>query len=380
LEDGLSFESGNKKFKGKLGGRIDLDVAAFSEDSEVRTVPGIGDIPAGTEFRRARLSLQGEYRSSLPAFYKVEVDFGVAKVINHDESSITATGAVMGTPSYMSPEQAAELAAYAGLDWLNLPGRTNTLVFGVYTYRTPAKMLTTFAPILVTLGNKLATSIHQGVQIEMLIFRSYESALTALEDGRLNFMRMGPSSYVQIKARSPTVDLLVSQKHAEPLTVAIFTRTNSGINGLADLLGKSFAFGDTNSTTGNYVAKRLLRSQGLHGADFVRYDYLETHADVMDAVDQGEFDAGAVNLDLVKKRPQFKTIGTNSLTNLGLCWVAGPSLAAPFKNKLPHCFLLMNNSSVLTNLESKVTGFMRLDDSAFDELREMMKEADNFSE
>ncbi len=83
-KDGLNFESGDKKFKGKFGGRIDLDAAVFSEDSDVRSIPGIGDIPAGTEFRRARLSLEGEYRFSAPAFYKVELDFAEADVAFKD--------------------------------------------------------------------------------------------------------------------------------------------------------------------------------------------------------------------------------------------------------------------------------------------------------
>jgi len=34
-------------------------------------------------------------------------DFGVAKVMGHEASNLTASGAIMGTPSYMPPEQAA---------------------------------------------------------------------------------------------------------------------------------------------------------------------------------------------------------------------------------------------------------------------------------
>lgn len=84
-KNGLSFETGDKKtFKGKLGGRVQLDLASFSEDDDVESVPGIGDLPAGVEFRRVRLALEGEYAASLPAFYKVELDFAEAEVAFKD--------------------------------------------------------------------------------------------------------------------------------------------------------------------------------------------------------------------------------------------------------------------------------------------------------
>jgi len=73
-KDGLEFQSADKKtFKGKIGGRLHLDVASFSQDDDSETQ--VGDIPAGAEFRRARLSVEGEIGVALPTFFKVEVDF-----------------------------------------------------------------------------------------------------------------------------------------------------------------------------------------------------------------------------------------------------------------------------------------------------------------
>jgi phosphate-selective porin OprO/OprP len=72
-KDGLNFQSADGKFKGKLGGRIHLDAASFSEDNDVEDL--VGDIPAAAEFRRARLSFEGEFGLNTPLFFKTEYDF-----------------------------------------------------------------------------------------------------------------------------------------------------------------------------------------------------------------------------------------------------------------------------------------------------------------
>src|SRR5262245_10920724 len=66
-KDGITFQSADKKFKGKLGGRLQFDMASFSEDDDAEAM--VGDIPAAAEFRRVRLSLEGEIALALPTFY-----------------------------------------------------------------------------------------------------------------------------------------------------------------------------------------------------------------------------------------------------------------------------------------------------------------------
>jgi ABC-type phosphate/phosphonate transport system substrate-binding protein len=275
---------------------------------------------------------------------------------------------------------AAELDAYAGLDWLNLPGPTNRITFGVYVYTKPGRMLRTFAPILLTLGNELASSLDERVEIDFLIFRSYESAFAAFEEGRIDFGRMGPSSYVQLKARDPRIELLASQIHTEPLTLAIFTRMDSSIEDLPDLRGKSFAFGDKFSTTGRYVPMWVLFQAGLRLADLTNHVHLQSQAEVIAAVSTNAFDAGAANLDLVRRDPNLKVIATFPLKDLGLCWVAGPSVEARLTRRLRERMLATSDPTVFTNLESKVVGFQLLDDSLFNPLRGMMRQGDAFLE
>ena len=58
-KDGLNFQSADgKTFKGKIGGRIQYDVAGFDESDAVRSL--VGHTPVSTEFRRARLYTSGE--------------------------------------------------------------------------------------------------------------------------------------------------------------------------------------------------------------------------------------------------------------------------------------------------------------------------------
>jgi len=73
-KDGLNFESGDgKTFKGKIGGRIQYDIAGFSQDADTRDVTGDADI--STEFRRARLYTSGEINEGVPVYYILQIDF-----------------------------------------------------------------------------------------------------------------------------------------------------------------------------------------------------------------------------------------------------------------------------------------------------------------
>jgi phosphate-selective porin OprO/OprP len=83
--DGLALETRDKKtFTGRLGGRIDLDIAGFDEDGDLDPVIG-DDSQAGVEFRRARISLEGQIGTALPALYKLEMDFaGDSRAVDRD--------------------------------------------------------------------------------------------------------------------------------------------------------------------------------------------------------------------------------------------------------------------------------------------------------
>jgi len=75
-KDGLRFESADKKYKFKLGGRIHYDGQFFDPDDETKTAveTGTNRIEDGTELRRARLELSGEVADKVD--WALALDFG----------------------------------------------------------------------------------------------------------------------------------------------------------------------------------------------------------------------------------------------------------------------------------------------------------------
>lgn len=83
-DNGLKFESGDgKTFKGTFGGRIQMDAAAYSADDDIKAITE-DSFDSAVEFRRARLHTTGEFSSSTPVAYKLEVDFAGDEVALKD--------------------------------------------------------------------------------------------------------------------------------------------------------------------------------------------------------------------------------------------------------------------------------------------------------
>ncbi len=70
-KDGLRFETQDKKFKFRVGGRLHNDWAFFDQDRDLERV--FGDEEDGTEFRRARIDIRGEIYDSV--VFREEYDF-----------------------------------------------------------------------------------------------------------------------------------------------------------------------------------------------------------------------------------------------------------------------------------------------------------------
>src|SRR5437868_15309760 len=91
-------------------------------------------------------------------------DFGLAKKL--DETSQTQSGAVMGTPSYMAPEQAEAKKAVGPLADVYALG---AILYDCLTGRPPFKAATSFATILQAVSQESVppTQVNAKVPLEL---------------------------------------------------------------------------------------------------------------------------------------------------------------------------------------------------------------------
>ena len=187
------------------------------------------------------------------------------------------------------------------------PSFAENITFGIYTSDKPTSMYQKFKPIIDYLQDRI-TQNGSNVTIKMKIFPSYTAAVDALVGGNVDFVRFGPASYIMVKERNEDVRLLVMEhKNNQKKFYGVFiAATKSPVTSIDELKGKSFAFGDRNSTIGRYLSQAELVKAGIRSADLSKYDYLGRHDKVALAVAVGNYDAGVVKENTYKKYSDSK--------------------------------------------------------------------------
>jgi len=134
-----------------------------------------------------------------------------------------------------------------------------------------------------------------GMEVQPFVATDYTGVVEALRVNKLDIAFLTPASYVLAKNEANVKVVLKSERKGIPfLYAAIITRADSGIKTLDDLRGKSFAFGDSLSTTGNIIPRRMFKERGIDPVrDFKQVLYSGGHDATVLAVLNRKVDAGA---------------------------------------------------------------------------------------
>lgn len=224
------------------------------------------------------------------------------------------------------------------------------LTFGLYQTDKATEMYRKFMPMLEAVQEGAGRRMNRDVEVELRIFRSYEEGIAALATGKVDFVRFGPASYVLAKQRNKNVHLIAMEqkKGKTRFKGLIVAHKDSGIETLADLKGKRFAFGDQNSTIGRYLAQEQLVNAGLFARKLSGYEYLDRHDKVARAVQLGDFDAGSIKESTFKKMNEDGSLVViQSFDNVTKPWIAREGLGADVGAALTQTLVSLDDADAL---------------------------------
>jgi phosphonate transport system substrate-binding protein len=249
------------------------------------------------------------------------------------------------------------------------------LNFGVYSSNKPSAMVKIFKPTLKELEERMSVKLDREVDIRMQIAKDYDQGIAHLTNGKVDFSRFGPASYIEAKRVNQDLKILAveNKKNAKVFYGIIAVHNDSDINDIRQLKGKSFAFGDEGSTIGRFLSQLYLEKNGIRASNLSNYEYLGRHDKVGTAVGAGSFDAGALNEStfkkLIDKGEPIRELAR--FPNVTKPWIARSGLDPEIYAALRDSLLEITNTAALKGL--KVDGFLQGDDEDYRDIRIAME-------
>jgi phosphonate transport system substrate-binding protein len=139
-----------------------------------------------------------------------------------------------------------------------------------------------------------------GMPVRLIIPTNYNATVEGIGNGSLDVAYFGGLTYVQAHVRYGATPL-VQRDVDRQFHSLLITRTSTGISSLKDLQGKTFCFGDINSTSGHMFPYLAMKNVGiLPDKNLKSYRYTGSHAATAQAVAMGACDAGSLDETVYK--------------------------------------------------------------------------------
>lgn len=298
------------------------------------------------------------------------------------EKSPDFTGGAAKSALGSTAKLVGAVLAVSLLPGLSAAQAETTLIFGAYTSEKPSAMVQRLRPSLNEVAKAMSEILGEDIKIKTEIVRTYEDGVARIVDGKVDFMRLGPASYVVAKGQNPGLEVLAMEsKRGQKQNMGIIcVRTDSDISDVTQLKQRSFAFGSSKSTLGRYFAQLTLMDAGLFASDFSRYQYLGRHDKVGRAVGSGLFDAGALEETTFQKLVS-QGVPVRAIASYGAAtkaWVARANLNRRIEDALRQALLGLDSPTALKAL--RFGGFLEGSDADFDPIRAAIEQNPRFFE
>ena len=160
----------------------------------------------------------------------------------------------------------------------------------------------------------------------------------------------GGFTYVQANLRSGGKATPLVQRAEDEQFKSVFITTDASIQKLADLKGKTLAFGSESSTSGHLMPRSFLLGAGVDpDKDLRRIAFSGAHDATVKAVEGGQVSAGALNISVWEKMVAEKRVDTAKVrvffTTPGYFdynWTVHADMDAAMKKKIVDAFVSLN--------------------------------------
>ena len=190
------------------------------------------------------------------------------------------------------------LAAVAGLA-LSLSIATThaaeTLRVSAIPDEAPTELIRKFKP----LGEYLEQQL--GMPVKFTPVSDYAAVVESLASDRLDLAWLGGFTFVQTRLKTGDAIPLVQREQDAQFTSKFIT-ADPEVKSLADLKGKTFAFGSVSSTSGSLMPRYFMLKDGIEPEQyFKRIAYSGAHDATAAWVEAGKADAGVLNASVWDK-------------------------------------------------------------------------------
>jgi phosphonate transport system substrate-binding protein len=180
----------------------------------------------------------------------------------------------------------------------------------------PQEMLRIYSPFAEYLTKEI------GMPVKFTPVVDYAATVEGLAANRLEMVWYGGLTSVQAAKQAKGARRIIMRKEDAEFKSHFITRKDTGVKALADLKGKTFAFGSVSSTSGHLMPRYFLLKGGINPEkDFAKFSFSGAHDATAAWVEAGQVDAGALNFLVWDKLIETKKVDTSKVS---IFWTTPP--------------------------------------------------------
>jgi phosphonate transport system substrate-binding protein len=190
-----------------------------------------------------------------------------------------------------------------------------------------------------------------GMEVRFTPVTDYAAVVEGLANNKIDMAWLGGFTFVQAKLRtSGGAQPIVQRAEDANFTSKFIVPADSPARSLADLKGKTFAFGSASSTSGHLMPRFFLKREGIDAdRDFKAVAFSGAHDATVAFVASRRADAGVLNASVWDKLVEMKNPNVARVRVLATTppyvdynWTVRPGLDAALTKKLSEAFLKLD--------------------------------------